>query len=444
VPGSPSATTWRNIRYGGAAFALGMPTIPLLVHLPAIYAEQIGLGLTATGLALFIARLLDVVTDPIVGIISDRPIFRWGRRKPIILAGGLLGAVGTLFLLNPTDGASWVYLAVWSAILYLGWTMISIPYLAWGADLSKDYAGRTNVTSVREAFMLTGILVAGAMPALATLSGYTERQSVSFVSWVVVGLGALLFLVLLRGVEEPKLPKLHQRESAKTAIKSLLGNRPFLLLVSGWFVNGIANGIPAVLFILYMKHVLRASELERGLLTFVYFLSGILGIAIWVWLGKRINKHRVWAIAMIVACCAFSIVPFLGAGDIGLFVFITIVTGLTLGADLAIPPSLQADVSEYEYFRSRRDRTGLLFALWSMATKMALAVSVLIAFPLLEFLGFSTESTSSENNTMALGVIYSMAPIVLKILAICIIWRHPLTQDKLSVIQRKIARLEKY
>jgi GPH family glycoside/pentoside/hexuronide:cation symporter len=442
-----SPETWLNIRYGGAAFALGMPTIPLLVHLPILYAEQLGLGLTATGLALFFARLFDVVTDPLVGLISDRPLLKklgWGRRKPLILVGGVLAAIGTVYLLNPSENVSWFYLMGWAAILYLGWTLISIPYLAWGADLSKSYGGRTQVTSIREGFMLSGILLAGAVPALATLSGFSERQSISFVGWVVVALGAVLFAILLRSVQEPNFPKLHRKETARAAMKGSLENRPFILLLSAWFLNGIANGIPAVLFLLYMKHVLGATELQRGLLTFLYFLAGIVGIAIWFWLGKSINKHRVWAIAMMIACGAFSIVPFLGAGDIELFVFVTIITGLTLGADLAIPPSLQADIAEYEYLRSRRDRTGLLFAFWSMATKMSLAVSVAVSFPLLEYLGFSTESNLEENNILALSVIYSVAPIVFKIAAICIVWQYPLTQKKQLVIQQRIAKLEDY
>ena len=64
MPFSINDTDLRNVRYGGTAFVLGMPTIPLLIHLPAIYAEVIGLGLTSTGIALFVARFLDVVSDP--------------------------------------------------------------------------------------------------------------------------------------------------------------------------------------------------------------------------------------------------------------------------------------------------------------------------------------------------------------------------------------------
>ena len=104
MPFSINDTDWRNVRYGGTAFVLGMPTIPLLIHLPVIYAEVIGLGFTSTGIALFVARLLDVVSDPLVGLWSDRLDGRWGRRKPLILLGGIVTAIATVYLLSPDSG----------------------------------------------------------------------------------------------------------------------------------------------------------------------------------------------------------------------------------------------------------------------------------------------------------------------------------------------------
>ena len=435
-------TDWRNVRYGGTAFVLGMPTIPLLVHLPAIYAEEIGLGLTSTGIALFVARLFDVVSDPLVGLWSDRSDGHWGRRKPLILMGGILAAIATVYLLNPDSGVDHLYLTIWASVLYFGWTLINIPYLAWGAELSQDYTGRTKITSVREAFMLTGILTAGAIPALGAAYGLGERQAVSLIGWVTIIFGAILFAFLLFGVQEPRRRPLHRREDPLRAIKGLSGNRPFQFLLCGWFINGLANGIPAVLFILYMKHVLEANELERGLLILTYFIAGVLGIPVWVWLSKHLAKQKTWSIAMTLACISFAFVPLLGSGDIIQFFIITIITGITLGADLIIPPSMQADVAEFEYFRSRHDRTSLLFACWSMATKFALALSVLIAFMLLEAFDFTPSLLDTRSNIVALAVIYAALPIVFKLCSILIISFYPLTVHRQSLIRRRLVSLE--
>ena len=290
--------------------------------------------------------------------------------------------------------------------------------------------------------MLTGILTAGAIPALAAANGFGERHAVSLIGWVTIIIGAILFAFLLFGVQEPRRPPLHRREDSLRAIKGLWGNRPFQFLLCGWFINGLANGIPAVLFILYMKHVLEANELERGLLTLTYFIAGVLGIPVWVWLSKRLDKQKTWSIAMTLACISFAFVPLLGSGDIIQFFFITIITGITLGADLIIPPSMQADVAEFEYFRSRHDRTSLLFACWSMATKFALALSVLIAFLLLEAFDFTPSLLDAKSNIVALAVIYAALPIVFKLSSILIISLYPLTLHRQSLVRRRLVSLE--
>lgn len=440
-----NGTLLRDIRYGSAAFVLGVPTIPLFVLLPPLYAETLGIGLTATGIALFFARAFDVLSDPVIGYVSDRLDSRWGRRKPLIGLGAILGGIGTLYLLTPDDSAGVWYLGFWAVVLYLGWTLISIPYLAWGAALSDNYQGRARVTSVREAFTLLGILAAGAVPAVAAANGYDERASLAFIAWGAIGIGALLFTLLLVRVAEPPRQggaSLAGAAPLRQILAGMAANKPFRLLIASWLLNSLANGIPAVLFILFMKHVLAASDMERGILTFVYFLAGVLGIPFWLWLSGRVGKHRAWCAAMVLACLAFACVPALGAGDIALFAAICVVTGIALGADMALPPAIQADVAEYDYFRSGRDATGSLFAVWSMVVKLAFALSVVIAFPTLDALGFDPDLPSAENNLVALAVIYSAIPIVFKICAILLVWRYPLTARKQAVIRRRIADLE--
>jgi GPH family glycoside/pentoside/hexuronide:cation symporter len=432
----------RDLLYGATGFVLGVPTIPLFVLTPPLYAETLGIGLTATGVALFFARAFDLLSDPVIGILSDRLNTPWGGRKPLIFIGAVLSGLGMLYLLTPADGTGVWYLGLWSVVLYLGWTLISIPYLAWGAALSEDYQGRARVTSVREGFTLLGILAAGAVPAMAAYTGFDERASLAFIAWGAIAAGIVLFSVLLKGVADPARRRAATRPDA-TSVRLLLhaiaANKPFRLLIASWLLNSLANGIPAVLFILFMKHVLGASDIQRGALTFVYFLAGVLGIPVWLWLSGRIGKHRAWCAAMILACAAFAAVPALSQGDIAPFAVICVLSGVALGADMALPPAIQADVAEYSYLRSGRDATGTLFAAWSMVVKLAFALSVAVAFPVLDFLGFDPDLPPAENNLPALAVIYSVLPIVFKAGAIVLVWRYPLTARKQEVIRRRIA-----
>lgn len=430
---------WRDVRYGSAAFVVGIPSIPLLVFLPQLYAETLGFGLIATGITLFIARTLDVCSDPVIGYASDRLNHSRGGRKSLIGVGALLGGLSTYYLLIPGDDVGVWYLGFWACMLYFGWTLINIPYWAWGALLSDDYQGRARITSIREGFTLLGILFATSVPFVAANYGYSERSYLGFIALGTIGVGVILFPVLLLSVPlTQRLKPEHLRIGG--IFQSIAQNKPFKILIVAWFLNSLANGIPAVLFILFMKHVLDAGDLERGILTFTYFLAGIFGIPFWLMLSQRIGKHRTWCFAMLIACIAFVLVPFLSNGDILPFACICIVTGIALGADLALPPAIQADVAEYEILRSGRDITGTMFSIWSMITKLSFALSVLIAFSTLDALGFDPNASLVNNNLIALAVIYSVAPVVLKLCAIVILWRYPLTSNKQVVIRKRIER----
>lgn len=435
-----SRLPWTTVLfYALPGFALAMPTIPVYVYLPSFYADSVGLGLAATGGVLLAARILDVVTDPLVGSLSDRMRLPGGWRKPWMAAGAVLAALALIRLFQPPADPDAAYLLIWTAILYLGWTLLAVPYTAFGAELSADYHERTRITGSRESAMLAGVLAAGSIPAAATALGASEADSLAIVAWLAIGAGAPAIAVLAWRVPEPvRTPPPPAARRGLDAYRAVLGNRPFLRLVLAWLINGLANGMPAVLFPLYLEHGLAASPTERGVLIFTYFVSGVLAIPLWVSLSRRFGKHRVWSGAMLMACCAFIWVPLLGPGDVLAFGVVCVFTGMALGADLALPPALQADVVDLDTLNTGQRRAGLFFALWSMATKLALACAVGIAFPALALFGFDTGGSNDARALMALVSIYALAPVVLKLGAIAVIWGHPITEARHAEIRRQL------
>jgi len=437
--------TYRRLfAYGGPAFALAMPTIPAFVYLPALYAE--GLGLAVVGLVLLAARAIDVISDPIIGVVSDRYETRWGRRKPWIAIGALLAGFALIRLFQPPEDVTSSYLLIWAIVLYVGWTFIAVPYTAWGAELSDDYNERSKITGVREGLTLVGILVAGAIPAVTAGMGWSQADGLATVSWIAIAIGApTIALSLWRVPEVTKAAETATKTSLSyaatiQATKVLFANKPFVRLLTAWFINGMANGIPAALFLLYLEFALGATEAQRSALILAYFVSGVLSIPVWVPLSRRFGKHRVWCWAMIMNCAAFVWVPFLEPGQIAAFTIICVVTGVGLGADLALPPALQADVIDFDRLRSGKARAGLFFAMWSMATKLALALGVGITYPLLEALGFSADGENSLSALRSLAVIYAGVPVVLKLVAIGVVWSFPITQARQELIRRRLER----
>ena len=427
--------------YTGPAFAAALPTIPVYIYLPTLYGVHLDLGLTITGIVLLISRLIDTLTDPLIGLLSDKFAFRNNYRKPWIAAGALIAGIGIHQLLSPDLDAGVGYLLVWSITLYVGWTMFAVPYLAWGAELSSDYHERTRITSYREGTSILGILAAGALIAGATFMGWSEPKSIGLLAWITIFAGASSLPFLLFLVPDSELTRVKVSNPTKTpflsSVKSLIKNKLFMRLLSAWLLNGIANGIPAVLFFLYLDNILGTTETQRAIYVVLYFGCTVLAMPIWLHLSKLIGKHKIWCWAMIIASVSFVTVIFLPEGSFICFGLVCVITGMCLAADLSLPPAMQADVVDYDALKFKKRRTGLLFALWGMSTKLALAISIGFAFPALDLLGFDPKESDPEGKIF-LVVIYAIVPVVLKLVTICIIWKFPLDSRRHNIVTRRL------
>ena len=249
------------------------------------------------------------------------------------------------------------------------------------------------------------------------------------VAWLAIGVGApAMALLVWRVNEAPRAasiaPARHGRRRAESdgsvrrAIAEIASNRPFMRLLAGWFVNGLANGLPAVLFPLYLQHALGAGPVASGVLIMAYFVAGVarhprmgraqppVRQAPGLVLGDDPGVRRLHLGAAVAARADRVVLRHLRHDR-----------HAALGADLALPPAMQADVIDFDRLRTGQERAGLFFALWSMSTKLALALAVGLAFPALSALGFVAGADNDPDALLWLAVIYAGAPSVLK--AVC-------------------------
>jgi len=253
-------------------------------------------------------------------------------------------------------------LALWGALLSVGYTSTLLPYTAWGAELSTDYRGRSVVSAFREGATLIGTVVAVVLPFAVGLDDTGGFHGLAAVAVLTIVLLPAAGLLAVKTVPEP-VNRSTIRLTFANSLGFVAGNRPFVRLVVAFLLNGFANAIPATLFLYFVSERLGASEL-RGPLLFLYFLCGIVGVPLAVWVASKAGKHRTWCGAMTVACVFFAFAGLLGSGDIVPFALICGATGVLLGFDLALPPAIQADVIDYDTARSGEQRSGLYFAAW--------------------------------------------------------------------------------
>ncbi len=426
------------IAYGVPALPIAAFAVPIYIYIPPFYAQELGISLAAIGTVLTIARIIDALSWPVIGILSDQFTTRWGRRKPWVAFSAPFILIAAVMLCVPPPGSGSWYLFIWSVVIYLASSALTLPYSAWGAELSGDYHERSHIVAWREGLTVIGTLAATMLPSFVARFGGNDPQ-LPLIS-IALFAGVMLPLCIpfaLRHV--PEAPALRFGENNwRGGLSIVWRNHPFRLLVAAFLLNGVANSLPATLFLLFAAHVLEAVEYQ-GLLLFAYFAAGVISVPMWLLLAKRYNKHRIWGASMLWACVIFIWVPFLGSGDMVAFLVISILSGFGLGADMVLPASMQADVVDADTLESGVQRTGLYFAMWGVATKLSLAGAVGLAFPLLGYIGFDAQAdNNSEGALLGLALLYSAAPVVLKILSTLLIWNFPIDAESQARIRREI------
>jgi len=417
--------------YGSLAFPLAAAFIALQIIVPTYYAESTSLSLTAIGFLLFLARLCDTVTDPLVGYWSDRSQNAYGRRKFFVVISAPFVALSVWFLFNPPADASGAYLLFWTVFIYVAGTFAIVPASAWAAELSEDYHQRSKVTGARVAFGLAGTLAALVVPALA---GSNDATELSLLVLLTLTISTLWAATCVPDTAKTVLP----RNSISSAWMLMKSENPFRRLLLSFLLNAVANAIPATLFLLFVTHVLKVPQLA-GPLLFVYFISAAAGVPIWVAISRRFGKHKTWSAAMLLACLFFVWAPLLNESSVVIFFIIVGITGFAAGADLSLPSAINADVIEWDELESGYRRPGLFFALWGTATKLSYGLAIGIAFPLLELGGFSATNMNSEGSLKWLALLYGGPCILFKLAAVWTMRSYPITEDVHRDIKKKLA-----
>jgi GPH family glycoside/pentoside/hexuronide:cation symporter len=171
----------------------------------------------------------------------------------VLAAPLLLFARWRLFV--PPDGIGALYLLAWSCVAYIAWTAMLLTYAAWGAELPTQYHERSRVTAIREGFLIASILLAASLPAVTGVKP-ESREALALVFQLMLMLMPITLVMLLVSARERPAGRQASLPFAE-GLRLALANRPFRRLIAAFFLNGITNGLPATLFILYMRQILR-------------------------------------------------------------------------------------------------------------------------------------------------------------------------------------------
>ncbi len=423
----------RLVAYSALQLPLAMAALPVVLNVTHYYGEILKLSLAMIGPILIVSRIIDAIQDPIIGHVSDR-LTKYKNGRLILVAATVPLLMGGFFMLfdppamfhpvgegpNPNSTLLSIWLFTALVLVHLGYACVSISYHAYGAELSDDYNERTRVTVGREVFGLTGMMIAVVLPTWLT-ARFGEAAGYQWLG--IVYLPIALFSALPTLLYSP--PSVHGPVERKpgglmASFFAPLKNALYRRLLLVFIVNGSALGIAVSVMLFYVEHVLGGGKLQAGMILLAYFISGALSVPLWMYLSRRWSKAAAWLFGILLTICAMGVAFFCGHGDIGMFIAISVITGLGLGADYGLPPSILADVINAQEGKDTRGATGAYFGIWALSTKLATAIGAAASLPVLAALGFNP--SAGIYDTTALIVVYLLLPILVKMLAAALLW----------------------
>ncbi|MEC4750163.1 MFS transporter [Methylomicrobium sp. Wu6] len=428
------------ILYGLPHLTDAVMTLPMALFIPAFYAGEMGLPLAGVGAMISISRIFDVLIDPVIGTLSDRWHSRWGRRKPWLVVGTPIIMLATWMLFVPPADVSLLYLMIWASLLSIGYSLFDLPYKAWGAELSTDYRERSRIAAWREGFGAAGQFLFLAVLIVMGIAGHkggsNEMRAIALM--VIVSLPPLVAITLWRVPE--RLPERLTGEVliGWSAMISLFKNRAFLRTVLAIILFGAGLMIQATLHKLVLTHVIGRPELFAPLIL-GETVASLAAMPLWLKLSDRIGKHRAVTLAALWVGVWSLPFPWVGAGDIELYSILIALRGSSFAAIFFLSNSIAADVIDQDTLDTGKQRTGLFFALWGMAIKLAVALGVLIGTGFPALFGFvPTTASHTPSSISALMHIYGWLPGLIMLLAFPLLWNFPIDEAYHQLLRGRI------
>ena len=274
--------------FASASLPLSALGLPIVIFLPAFYAQDMGLGLTVVGTVFMLTRFWDIINDPIAGPLMDRFQHKVSYRALIAWSTPvLMGSAYALFM--PPDGVTATYLLVTLFLLYGSWTVIEIARASLSVRLSHSYHGRSRVQGVIQQAAIIGGAIAMIVPAVweSTFGGDPESR-VAALGWLIIVLLPPTILLSLVSFPAEATAK---DDAAKDwgGLLRLLKNRPFLFVLFVDLMTGFGGGMVGTVFMFFFAtHALGMGD-QAGLLLLVFAGSGLLFLPVWLAIAKTLG-----------------------------------------------------------------------------------------------------------------------------------------------------------
>lgn len=432
----------------GDAAAGGITWKVMSIAFPLFFTNIFGLTVADTATLMLVARLFDVVTDPIMGSIADRTRSRWGTYRPWLIFGAVpLGLVFALLLFTPDFGP--VGKRIWAYSLYLlmmaVYTAVNVPYGSLLGVMTDDDNEKNQFSSFRMvgAYAM-GFITLLSFPYLQKLVGGTPAHQYAVLGAVLGGIAALMTLACGLLTRERLKPVRAEKFSLKP-FADLFRNKPWIYLtlvgICSNFFNGFRYAVAGYMITYCLGGDVTVGRLIINYTVFMTFgevtcmIFGGLSPAFAKWAGSKSKAFSIATIICIVTSVAFFFIP-MDASFIWLMIVCVILTSIGIGLYSPLLWSMYADVADYATDKNGVSSTGLIFSSGTMAQKLGSAISGALVALLLGIAGFVSGTdvngetvitiTNEESVRNMIWALFSLIPAVIATIMLVLVKLYPI------------------
>ena len=436
-----SLTFCNALAYASPMVITAFLLYPIQLLLGPMYAKYFGLPLTTIATIILAARFFDAITDPLIGFLSDWHRSKVDTRKPWVVVGGISLIASSFFLFMPPDNVSAIYFLCWYFVFYIAWTVVDIPHLAWGGELSSCSQEKTKIYSLRATCVFLGLALYTLVPMLPFFGdqGFTpETLKWSVIVSAVVIIPVLVLCVKFAPNGRPCVKS--KKEKFTLIFGSIIRNKPLVTLIGGYFFIGIAGGM-----YLSMTYIFTDTYLGIGeKLPLIFSVSILLGLVTTVMiynLTKVVNKVTIYSCAVLASILSLLGMALLSPGPDSFLPFIGLTAIFTCGnaSMVAIVPAILSDASDYGTWKFSADRTATYFASYTILVKACFGIGSAFGFGVVGWYGLDiTSSVHSNDNIFGLHLAAIYIPALMFAFALPFVIKTPIDTRRHRIIQRRI------
>ena len=406
------------------------------------YTDIFGITAAAVGTMFLLTKILDAVSDPIMGLIADRTNSRWGKFRPYLLWAAIpYGVCGYAMFANPDFSytGKLIYAYVTYSLMMLAYTAINVPYSALMGVISPSTVERTKVASYRFfcAFAAGWLVGTFVTPLKNILGGGDEALGFKLTMLIFAVISVALFWITFATTKE-RVTAAPVKSDIKLDLKALLSNGPWKALFWTGIFTLINIAVRNGTLLYYFKYYVGDDGTPLFLIfdkTAVFLSSGLLammiGVSLTKWLSDRFEKRQLMIVLSIVNAVSMAAFFFIPADQYGLMLVINAIGMLAAGPTPALVWSMYADCADYGEWKTGRRTTALVFSTVQFSHKMGLAVGAGLAGIILSWFGFVANEVQTESAMTGIRFMFSIFPTIFALLGIVAIYFYRI--DKVAL-----------